>query len=138
MPFIESQLYKCDSLLMEHVTLCLNGRGGMKLTESEGKNLKGRVLGSRASTQSYILTTSGLIERNKATYCLLQVQQRETSNLYTDYSRPNIIIIIIIIIYPLTARVVGAPQMISQPISSIFPCSPLPSMTWRTPGLSIP
>ena len=31
-----------------------------------------------------------------------------------------IIIIIIIIIYPLTARVVGAPQMISQPVSSIL------------------
>ena len=46
-------------------------------------------------------------------------------------------LIIIIIVYPLTARVVGAPQMISQPISSIFPCSPLPFGTWRTPGLSI-
>ena len=32
---------------------------------------------------------------------------------------------IIIIIYSLTARVVGAPQMISQPVFSIFPCSPL-------------
>ena len=42
------------------------------------------------------------------------------------------------LIYPLTARVVGAPQMISQPVSSIFPCSPLSSGTWRTPGLSIP
>ena len=49
-----------------------------------------------------------------------------------------IIIIIIIIIYPLTARVVGAPQMIWQPVISIFPCSPLPSGTCRTPGLSIP
>ena len=48
-----------------------------------------------------------------------------------------IIISIIIIIYPLTARVVGAPEMISQPVSSIFSCSPLPSGTWRTPGLSI-
>ena len=45
---------------------------------------------------------------------------------------------VIIIMYSLTARVVGAPQMISQPVSSIFPCSPLPSGTWRTPGLSIP
>ena len=42
------------------------------------------------------------------------------------------------LICPLTARVVGAPQIISQPVSSIFPCSPLPSGTWRTPGLSIP
>ena len=39
------------------------------------------------------------------------------------------------LIYTLTARVVGAPQMISQPVSSI---SPMPSGTWRTPGLSIP
>ena len=37
--------------------------------------------------------------------------------------------IIIIIINPLTARVVGAPQMILQPVFSIFPCSPLPSGT---------
>ena len=43
-----------------------------------------------------------------------------------------------IIIYPLTARVVGAPQMILQPVSSIFPCSLPPSGTWRTPDLSIP
>ena len=28
--------------------------------------------------------------------------------------------------------------MISQPVFSIFPCSPLPSATWRTPGLSTP
>ena len=28
--------------------------------------------------------------------------------------------------------------MISQPVSSIFPCPPPPSGTWRTPGLSIP
>ena len=45
---------------------------------------------------------------------------------------------IIIIINPLTARVVGAPQMILQPVFSIVPCSPLPSGTCRTPGLSIP
>ena len=44
----------------------------------------------------------------------------------------------IIIIYPLTARVVGAPQMILQTVFSIFPCSPLPSGTCWTPGLSIP
>ena len=30
------------------------------------------------------------------------------------------------LIYPLTTQVVGAPQMISQPVFSIFPCSPLP------------
>ena len=36
-----------------------------------------------------------------------------------------------IIISPLTARVVGAPQMILRPVFSIFPCSPLPSWTCR-------
>ena len=49
-----------------------------------------------------------------------------------------VVVVIIIIIYPLTARVVEAPQMISQQVFSIFPCSPLPSGTLRTPGLSIP
>ena len=38
----------------------------------------------------------------------------------------------------LTVRVVGAPQMISRPVSCIFSCFPLPFGTWRTPGLSIP
>ena len=42
------------------------------------------------------------------------------------------------LIHPLTVRVIGAPQKISQSVSSIFPCSPLPSGTWQTPGLSIP
>ena len=46
--------------------------------------------------------------------------------------------IIMIIIYPLTTRVVGAPQMVSQPVSSISPSSPLPFGTWRTPNLYIP
>ena len=45
---------------------------------------------------------------------------------------------LIIIIYPVTTKVVGAPQIILQPVSSIFPCSPLPSGTRWTPGLSIP
>ena len=40
--------------------------------------------------------------------------------------------------FPLAETVVGAPPMTSQPVFSIFPCSPLPSGTWQTPGLSIP
>ena len=71
---------------------------------------------------------------------------------WSEFIQADLIVIIIIIItiemlakqslshliYPLTARVVGAPKMISQPVSSIFPRSPLPSGTWRTPRLSIP
>ena len=45
---------------------------------------------------------------------------------------------LISLIYPLTARIIGAPQIISQSVSSILPCSPLPSGTWWTAGLSIP
>ena len=52
---------------------------------------------------------------------------------YTDHT-----LIITIIINPLTARVVGAPQMNLQTVFSIFPCSPLLSGTCRTPSLSIP
>ena len=55
----------------------------------------------------------------------------------TFYSKFIVIwLIIIIIINFLTARVVGAPQIILQPVFSIFSCSPLPSGTCRTPGLS--
>ena len=43
-----------------------------------------------------------------------------------------------IIINPWTARVIGAPQMILQPVFSIFSCSPLLSGTCQTSGLSIP
>ena len=39
--------------------------------------------------------------------------------------------------YPFTARVVAAPQMISQPVSSIFLCSPLPSWTWSVHSLML-
>ena len=44
----------------------------------------------------------------------------------------------LIFTYPLTAGAVGAPQLTSQPVSPVSFCSPLPSGTWRTPGLSIP
>ena len=56
----------------------------------------------------------------------------------TVFTSLFLLLTVIIIIYPLTARVFGAPQMISQPVSSIFPCSPLSSGTCRTPGLSVP
>ena len=57
--------------------------------------------------------------------------QQLSLNLPTD-------VIIIIVIYSLIARVVGAPQMISQPRSSIFLCSSLPSGTLRLQGQSNP
>ena len=52
-------------------------------------------------------------------------------------SKSSVPFIIIILICSLSVKVVWAPQMISQPVSSIFPCSPLPSETLWTPGVSI-
>ena len=45
-------------------------------------------------------------------------------------------LLLLTLTYPLTAGVVGAPQMTLQLVSSIFLCFPLPSRTRRTPGLS--
>ena len=42
------------------------------------------------------------------------------------------------LIYPLSTRVIGVPKMISQLVSSIFLCSPLPSGTWQTSDLWFP
>ena len=49
----------------------------------------------------------------------------------------NIDIVIFTFTFPLTAGVVGATQMTSQPVCSFLFCSLL-SETWRTAGLSIP
>ena len=38
----------------------------------------------------------------------------------------------------LNHRVIGAPQTTSQPVSSVFLCSPLPSRIWQTPGCPFP
>ena len=48
----------------------------------------------------------------------------------------NLTLISSCFIYPFTMRVTGAPQMISQPVSSIFPCSALPSAPTGRPGMS--
>ena len=40
------------------------------------------------------------------------------------------VMLCIVINYLLATRVIGAPQIISQPVSSIFVCSPLPSRAW--------
>ena len=56
-----------------------------------------------------------------------------SSSLYLSRALQSENIIIIIIVNPLTVLVVGAPEVILQPVFSIFPCSPLPSGTCRTP-----
>ena len=69
-------------------------------------------------------------------YILLVLSTDEQFSKKLCVKMPKGSFVIIIIINPLTARVAGAPQMILQPIFSIFPCSPLPSGTCQTPGLS--
>ena len=72
---------------------------------------------------------------------VLHTQTQKSGSFLKQFTSVQVLkksIVIVIIINPLTKRVVGAPQMILQPVFSIFPCSPLPSGTCRTPGLSIP
>ena len=83
-------------------------------------------------------------ERERESLCVWELTNMNFIHSFTQpfmlMQNPNYadFFLFIIIINPLTARVVGAPQMISQPVFSIFPCSPLPSATCRIPGLSIP
>ena len=85
---------------------------------------------TQGSDRDHFLTH---IAAGLATLCKSPVLERKKKK-----KKRAFILIPLSFIYPSTARVVGAPQMISQPISSFFSCSLLPSGTWRTPGLSIP
>ena len=70
----------------------------------------------------------------------LQIQSSMYMSLIKEQNEHNISEVSLSshLISPLTTRVVWAPQMILQPVSSILPCSPLPSETRWTPGPSIP
>ena len=70
-------------------------------------------------------------------YCLLYLMETWPT-AWTLTGSEQMVIISSHLICPLTARIVGAPPIISQPVVYILPCSPLSSGTWRTPGLSIP
>ena len=76
------------------------------------------------------------IEQYQATRCRTYHATQHPMMQYAGIS--YIIVIIIMNIYPLTARVAEAPQMISQPVSSIFPVLHCPLGLWQTPGMSIP
>ena len=81
------------------------------------------------------------------TYCVCHfkthtVQQRMTRDRdprYLTHREPRwSCFTFFIFTYPSAVSVVGAPQITSQPLASSLLCLPLPSGTWRTPGLSIP
>ena len=75
------------------------------------------------------------IDRVRSRFRAVWSQRCAESWGWKVHNAGTIIVVIIIIIYSLTPRVVGARQMISQPVSWNFPCSPLPSGTWWTPEL---
>ena len=115
---------------------CWNDVGHIRLTCSWAKLacsyfIKAQLCGPDLAHQN---RTEENVSCATSIFCSLPCSSKGQYAHFHDQEFPTIIIII----YPLTMRVVRAPQMISQPVSSIFPCSPLPSGTWRTPGLSIP
>ena len=80
----------------------------------------------------YILTPIKLVSNSKKSVhsvfistiiCIIDIFKHQ-SNLFPVQSNESTIYssVIIIIINPWTTRVVGAPQMILQPVFSIFPC----------------
>ena len=72
-------------------------------------------------------------------YCWHQQQLKRTQKLrFLCWESSFLHLHLSPVTYSLTAAVVEAPQMTSQPVSSIILCYPQPSGTWRTPGLSIP
>ena len=77
------------------------------------------------------------VRTSRVSLTAVEATKNAVSILYVAAIIVTIIIIIINIIHSLTMKVVGAPQMLSQLLFSIFPCSSLPSGTWRTPGLPI-
>ena len=110
--------------LDQYFLLHVNGETGQLVRDGpEGLRLYYRLLRSEPKV--------GLVHTER-------VKGRQLVQTERVKGRRVVQIIIIIIINPLTARVVGAPQMIWQLVSSIFPCSPLPYRICRTPGLSVP
>ena len=101
---------------MAHVSFCLTMIGGKKDCEWTG----------RAEIRNAELLSVGEA-RDAVTYFKLK-----TGNIW------SLLVLTFTFTYPLTAGVLWIPQMTSQPVSSIFLCSPLRSGTWRTPGPSIP
>ena len=108
--------HKSDSLFKTHNSLRLEIESRTNIAKSKRSTI---------TTYQYVY------------FFYLQTTKKHKSRSVRSIQKCVSIIIIIAIIYPLTAKVVGAQQMISQPVSSIFPCSPLPSGACRIPGLSI-
>ena len=113
---------------------------GYLLHPIRGNVVRGYLLRPIEGTWLYSTQVRGYLLHPIEGMCLYSTQVRgyllhpiEGTWLYSTQVRGYLLhpirgnVAVIIIINPLTARVVGAPQMILQPVFSIFPCSPLPS-----------
>ena len=100
----------------------------------QGWQIIHKAVERKESIQGNLLLEPAMSAHNLAATTYPDRKEALLSQLRTSRATTSLFIII----NPLTARVVVAPQMILQKVFSIFPCSPLPSGTCRTPGLSIP
>ena len=149
------QMFKDDQDLFAHSDLDLSRTETvtMKLDTGDAEPIRLKPYQTPLNNRKVIdkavddMLTAGLIERSSSpwSFPVEVVDKKDGSKRFcVDFRRLNKITkpisypFIIIIINLLTTRVVGAPQIILQPVFSIFPCSPLPSGTCRTLGLSIP
>ena len=92
----------------------------MKLADRATKKLSSHFRQAQLSMKPHRITKLTMAKRKQGQKCSSTTIQ-----------------FIIIISYPLTARVVGAPEMSWHQFPPFF-SSQLPSGTWQTPGLSIP
>ena len=131
-PFVEPT----GQLTKQVIATVLSAQVGRSLSQPLIHKSVGHCHSPQCTSQQVIATALGAQVSRSLSQSLVH---KLVCHCYSPWctSQQVLLIIIIIIINPLTARVVGAPQMILQPVFSIFPCSPLPSGTCRTPGLSI-
>ena len=117
---------RCVFLDVWHLLFFVHEMRGALWVRCQGSFLSLRHFIGRRSLYIHV-PMLGLKKKNYAPWGWVQKRRSE-----------ELLLLLLLLFYPLTARVVGASQMISQPVSSILPCSSLPSGTWQNPGLSIP
>ena len=119
------------------VVLSFRSRGSLQLRKAIGLGHKQVKMVRTSVTVSFIINT---VYSWFESFWSKEKFSKKGQSVYSCSSKALLISQVLhhhhLIIYPLTARVVGAPQMILQPVSSIFPCSPLPFRTVHSLMLS--
>ena len=109
------------------VVLSFRSRGSLQLRKAIGLGYKQVKMVRTSVTVSFIINT---VYSWFESFWSKEKFSKKGQSVYSCSSKALLISQVLhhhhLIIYPLTARVVGAPQMILQPVSSIFPCSHCP------------